>query len=66
MTTSTDEESLLTALEVAAILRVRHKWVYEAAARGDLPYVKLPGGRYIRFRREDVDEFIQRHHQEEA
>lgn len=66
MTAMRDEDELLTALEVAQILKVRHKWVYEAAGRGDLPYVKLPGGRYVRFRREDVDEFIRRHREEEA
>ncbi len=48
------EEILLTADEVAQILRVPRSWVYSHL--GDLPVIRL--GRYIRFKRSDIDEFL--------
>lgn len=56
MTVSSEIEELLTVDDVAAILRVRPRWVYEAAARGDLPRVKVGG--YVRFRREAIEQWI--------
>ena len=47
-------EVLLTADEVAQILRVPRSWVYSHL--GDLPVIRL--GRYIRFKRSDIDEFL--------
>ena len=43
---------LLTVSEVAELLRVRARWVYDASAQGVLPSAKL--GRHLRFRRSDV------------
>jgi excisionase family DNA binding protein len=54
-------DSLLTAQEVADLLRVRPVTVYAAAARGRIPCVTLWKGKrrnLVRFRREDVEEFI--------
>lgn len=55
MTPETDEV-LLTVEEVAPLLRVRPQWLYAAVKRGDFPHVRV--GRYIRFRKADVDEWI--------
>ena len=48
--------ALLTVDEVAAILRVPKSWVY--AHLSDLPTIRL--GRYVRFKRSDIDEFLLR------
>lgn len=45
---------LLKAEEVAEILRVPKSWVYSHLS--DLPTIRL--GRYVRFRRSDVDRFL--------
>ena len=50
------EEELLTADEVAALLKVGKKWVYGAVRRGKFPHVKV--GRYVRFSKVQVDEWI--------
>lgn len=57
MTVSPDRDGLLTVEDVAAILNVRPRWVYEASARGDIPRVKVGG--YVRFHREDIDKWIE-------
>ncbi len=46
---------LLTADEVAEILRVPKSWVYSHLS--DLPTIRL--GRYVRFRRSDVERFLE-------
>ena len=48
------EEILLTADEVAQILRVPRSWVYSHLS--DLPVIRL--GRYVRFKRSDIDKFL--------
>jgi len=48
------DRNLLTADEVAVILRVAKSWVYSHLR--DLPAIRL--GRYVRFRRSDIDEFL--------
>lgn len=50
--------TLVTAEEVAARLRVPRTWVYRAARDGDLPSVRC--GRYRRFDVRDVDRWIER------
>jgi excisionase family DNA binding protein len=40
---------LLTAEEVAALLRVTRSWVYADTRRDGLPHLRL--GRYVRYRR---------------
>jgi excisionase family DNA binding protein len=47
---------LLTAEEVAQMLKVKKSWVFTAAREGNLPVVKL--GRYRRFRREAVEDWL--------
>jgi excisionase family DNA binding protein len=54
-------EPLMTAHEVAALLRLRPVTVYAAAAKGLIPCVRLwKGGRrgLIRFRRSEVESWL--------
>ena len=51
---STDR--LLTAGEVAELLAVPQSWVREQTRAGQIPHVEL--GRYRRYRREDVLDWI--------
>jgi len=53
-----NDDRLLTSAEVAELLGVKTSWVDEHARQGDLVSVRL--GRYRRFRRADVDAFIER------
>src|SRR4051794_2870809 len=48
----------LTVSEVAELLRVRPRWVYDAAAKGVLPAGRF--GKHLRFRRADVEAFTAR------
>jgi excisionase family DNA binding protein len=50
-------EQLLTAGEVAEILGVRVDWVYAQSRAGQIPTVTL--GRYRRYRREAIEDWIQ-------
>ena len=52
-------DALLTPDEVAEILRVKPARVLEAARDGRLRAVKW--GKFVRFRRQDVDTFIELH-----
>lgn len=54
----TSPDRLLDSKEVAEILGVKVSWVEEQARQRHIQSVKL--GRYRRFRRVDVDEFIER------
>lgn len=49
-------EPLLTAEEVAAILKVRKSRVYELVRSGALPAVHI--GRQVRFRRSDLERWL--------
>jgi excisionase family DNA binding protein len=51
---------LLIADDVAGLLGVSSAFVYALVRRGDLPAVRV-GGRYVRFRRQAVDEWIAAH-----
>ncbi len=51
---STAENVLLNADEVAQILRVPKSWVYSHLH--ELPAIRL--GRYVRFRRCDIERFL--------
>jgi excisionase family DNA binding protein len=46
----------LTKDEAAKYLGVTLGWIREAMERGRIPYYKF--GHYVRFRREDLDEYI--------
>ncbi len=52
-------ERLLTANEVAGMLHISRSGVYQLVRRGDLPSIKI--GSALRFRGQDVREFMQRH-----
>lgn len=52
-----EADSLLTAAEVAALLRVTKAWVYAETRRGALPHVRL--GRYVRYRRAAVSAWVE-------
>lgn len=58
-------EQLLTAKEVADLLRLAPSTVFDAATRGKLPCVRLWRGRrksVLRFRRSDIEDLIRRGH----
>ena len=50
-------DRLLTADEVAEILAVKISWVREATRDGRLPHITL--GRYRRYRRSEIDGFLE-------
>jgi excisionase family DNA binding protein len=55
------QPELLTAEEVASLLRVKASTVYDAAARGVLPVLRLWKGKrrtLIRFERTAIESFI--------
>jgi excisionase family DNA binding protein len=49
-------EDLLTAAEVAALLRVTTGWVYAETRRHRIPHIRL--GRYVRYRREALHSWM--------
>ena len=55
-------ESLLRAQEVAKLLGLRPSTVYALVQRGELPHVRIGGGKrrhVIRFRQSDLEVWIQ-------
>ena len=54
---ASDSHALLTPDEVAERLRVTKCWVYAEVRAGRLPHVRL--GRYIRFRADAIDTWIE-------
>ena len=59
-----DITPLLTASQVAELLNIKKSTVYEAALKGRLPAVSLWKNKrrtFLRFRRADLDKFIQDH-----
>ena len=57
MTELPGPEQLWETCHVAALLSVPTSWVREQARRGVIPCVRL--GRYVRYRREDVERWIE-------
>ena len=54
-------DALLTAEEVAPLLRLKPSTIYEAASDGRLPCIRLWEGRrraLVRFRRSDIERLI--------
>lgn len=51
-------DALLTADEVAGLLRVTTGWVYAEARAGRIPHVRL--GRYVRYRRSAIEAWVER------
>ena len=61
---------LLTPKEVQKLLKCSQAWVYKASANGLLPCVRIPcpglgtqKKEMVRFKKEDVWAFIERHYQ---
>lgn len=52
------EHPLLTVDDAARLLAVRKSWLLDAAQAGRIPVVRL-GGRVLRFRRDDLDAFVE-------
>jgi excisionase family DNA binding protein len=50
-------DRLLIAKEVAELLAVPESWVREATRDGRLPHLQL--GRYRRYRRQDIESWLQ-------
>ncbi|WP_414642372.1 helix-turn-helix domain-containing protein [Baekduia sp.] len=50
------DDPLLTADEVASLMRVTTAWVYAESRRNALPHVRL--GRYVRFRRSAIERWL--------
>lgn len=60
---NSEDSPLLTPREVASLLRIKPSTVFDAAARGDIPCVRLWRGRrksLLRFRRADIENLIGR------
>lgn len=53
-------DRLLTAAEVADLLAVKESWVREATRDGRLPHLRL--GRYRRYRRSDIESWLEDQH----
>jgi excisionase family DNA binding protein len=51
-----EDDPLLTATEVATLMRVTTAWVYAESRRNALPHVRL--GRYVRFRRSAIERWL--------
>lgn len=52
-----DGRDLLTAEDVALRLRVTPAWVYAQTRQRQIPHLRL--GRYVRYRREAIDDWIE-------
>jgi excisionase family DNA binding protein len=55
---ATPADALMTAREVAALLRVTTGWVYAATRRNAIPHMRL--GRYVRYRRSAIEAWMVR------
>ena len=51
-------EKLIDVVRVAEILGVKPKWVYGAVERGAIPFIRLPGSFFIRFRESEIREWL--------
>jgi excisionase family DNA binding protein len=49
-------EPLLTPPAAAALLCVRTSWIYDAARRGHVPYLRV--GKHVRFLRSDLEQWV--------
>jgi len=52
----TDRDQLLTADDVADLMRVTRAWVYAETRRNALPHLRL--GRYLRYRRSAIEAWM--------
>jgi excisionase family DNA binding protein len=61
---ATPDPEIMTAQEVATLLRVNKSWVYAQARANRIPHIRL--GRYVRFRRSAINEWLDEIEQEPA
>ncbi|MGA9313692.1 MAG: helix-turn-helix domain-containing protein [Solirubrobacteraceae bacterium] len=54
--TADSGEDLLTAAEVAALLRMTSGWVYAETRAKRIPHLRL--GRYVRYRRSAIEQWM--------
>ena len=52
----TDDDRLLTAEDVAELMRVTRAWVYAETRRNAIPHLRL--GRYVRYRRSAIEAWM--------
>ena len=50
------DDKLLTADDVADLMRVTRAWVYAETRRNTIPHLRL--GRYVRYRRSAIEEWM--------
>jgi excisionase family DNA binding protein len=55
---SAADDKLLTADDVADLMRVTRAWVYAETRRNAIPHLRL--GRYVRYRREAIEAWMAR------
>ena len=60
MNTGLLDDEVLTVDDVARLLKVRRKWVYDAVANNRLPHTKV--GRLLRFHRNELEIYLQQNH----
>ena len=53
-------EQLLTVQQVADRLQVRRSWIYNRRHSGSLPFPAIRVGKFLRFRRSDVEAWLWR------
>jgi excisionase family DNA binding protein len=56
MATPDSDDKLLTAEEVAAMLRMTPAWIYAQTRKDALPHLRL--GRYVRYRRSAITAWL--------
>jgi excisionase family DNA binding protein len=54
--TADSNEDLLTAAEVASLLRMTSGWVYAETRANRIPHLRL--GRYVRYRRSAIEQWM--------
>lgn len=53
-----EPDELLTLDELCAFLKVPKSWVYSRTCKGEIPVVRLGGGRLLRFQKKAVMEAL--------
>ena len=61
---TTVSEELLTPEEVCQLLKVKRSYLYDLTHRNQIPHLKL--GRHLRFRRRELESWLEAHHEETA
>jgi excisionase family DNA binding protein len=56
---STDPLQLLSPEQLSELFSVKVSWIHDAVEKKGLPVVRLPGSRLLRFRRSEVEKWLQ-------